>query len=272
MRTCLFGLSTITALALVSCEEPSPKQDQVTDPIAALTHTNSLADNRLFYQTEQLSIQKISNHIYVHTSFLNTDDYGKVGCNGMIVVNDHEALMFDTPTNDTTSLELIKYLSETLHCKINAIIPTHFHKDCVGGLEAFNTCDIPAYASNKTIALLKNNGQTFSKPINGFNDSLSLTVGGKKVYATFFGEGHTTDNIIGYFPDDSAIFGGCLIKELNATKGYLEDANTTAWSESVMKLKHRFPFAKRVIPGHGQWGGTELFDYTIKLFQQDSKK
>ncbi|HCO82289.1 MAG TPA: subclass B1 metallo-beta-lactamase, partial [Arenibacter sp.] len=30
----------------------------------------------------------------------------------------------------------------------------------------------------------------------------------------------------------------------------------------------KYPTAKIVIPGHGIAGGTELLDYTIKLFQQ----
>ena len=51
-----------------------------------------------------------------------------------------------------------------------------------------------------------------------------------------------------------------------ASKGFLGDANTEAWSETVRKIEQTYPGAKIVIPGHGKWGGTELFDYTIKLF------
>jgi metallo-beta-lactamase class B len=74
--------------------------------------------------------------------------------------------------------------------------------------------------------------------------------------------------VIGYFPDGNAVFGGCLIKEMNATKGFLGDANLTAWPETVQKLKQKYPNTKIVIPGHGKSGGSELFDYTIQLFRQ----
>ncbi|MES2134459.1 MAG: subclass B1 metallo-beta-lactamase [Bacteroidota bacterium] len=269
MTKYLLGFYIIAGITLVSCNGSSTNQNQTTENIKPLASTDSLTDS-LVYKTEDLSILKLSNHVYEHTSFLNTDDYGKVGCNGMIVVNENEAIIFDTPTDDKSSLELIEYLTKKLKCNIKAIIPTHFHKDCVGGLEAFNQCNIPIYASTKTIALLKTEGEKYSKAIKGFNDSLTLTIGDKKVYAKFFGEGHTKDNIVGYFPEDSAIFGGCLIKELDATKGYLGDANTGKWSESVTKLRQKYPSAKVVIPGHGQWGRTELFDYTIKLFKPDS--
>jgi metallo-beta-lactamase class B len=225
----------------------------------------ALNDTVILYKSDNLIIKKLSAHIYQHISFLNTESFGRVECNGMIVVNGHEAIIFDTPTNDTSSAELINYLVKTSYT-ITAIIPTHFHDDCVGGLEKFNEYNIPCYASNQTMALLKNKGKLFSNPIHGFNKKLTLKVGDKKVYIKYFGEGHTKDNVVGYFPEDKAVFGGCLIKEVDAGKGYLGDANVAAWPATVTKVKKAYPNAKIVIPGHGETGGTELFDYTIKLF------
>ena len=224
-----------------------------------------IKDTVVVYRSDNLIIQKLSDHVYQHISFLNTTDFGKVDCNGMIVVNENEAVVFDTPADNESSAELIGYLKKQ-HYRINAIIPTHFHDDCVGGLEKFNENDIPSYASNKTITLLKNKGKKFSNPMQGFDDSLTLNVGNKKVYLRFFGEGHTKDNIVGYFPDGKAVFGGCLIKEVGAGKGNLEDANVAVWPETVRKLKQAYPQVGIVIPGHGKTGGVELFDYTIKLF------
>jgi metallo-beta-lactamase class B len=105
-------------------------------------------------------------------------------------------------------------------------------------------------------------------PKNGFDNLLELKVGDKKVFAEFFGEGHTKDNVIGYFPDEKIVFGGCLIKESGAGKGNLEDANINDWPLTVAKLKEKYPDTKIAIPGHGKLGGTELFDYTIQLFEQ----
>lgn len=224
-------------------------------------------DNNIVYQSENLIIKRLSNHIFEHISYLNTNDFGKVACNGMIVIIEKKGVIFDTPTDNNSSLELINYITKELKSEISAIIPTHFHSDCVGGIEEFENYNIPMYASKQTIELLKNNGQIFSKPINEFENILILDIGNKKVYAKYYGEGHTKDNLIGYFPDDNAIFGGCLIKEFGAGKGFLGDANTDKWSETVQKIKLEYPEAKIVIPGHGEWGGTELFDYTIELFK-----
>ncbi len=241
-------------------------QISVTQQINAAQNFKAGSDSLASYKTQNLIVQKLSNHVYVHVSFLKTNDFGNVECNGMIVVNKNEAIIFDTPSNNQGAAELINYVSNTLKCKIKAIIPTHFHNDCVGGLEKFHEFNVPAHASAKTIELLNRQGTKFSKTINSFDDEFSIKIGNRKVYARYFGEGHTRDNIIGYFPDDNTIFGGCLIKESGASKGFLGDADTDAWSETVRKIKKAYPDAKIVIPGHGKWGGTELFDYTIKLF------
>jgi metallo-beta-lactamase class B len=73
--------------------------------------------------------------------------------------------------------------------------------------------------------------------------------------------------VVAYFPTDQVLFGGCLIKEVGATVGYLGDANTSAWSETVTRVKANFPKVKTVIPGHGKVGGVDLLDYTIRLFE-----
>lgn len=219
------------------------------------------------YQSDNLVVVQLTDHVYQHISFLNTDSFGRVECNGMIVKNGNEAIVFDTPSDDKSSSELIKWVKNDLHAKINAVIPTHFHEDCVGGLKEFSKNNIPSYSNNKTIAFAKKNN--FNVPTNGFDEELILNIGNEKVYAKFFGEGHTKDNIVGYFPKEKAMFGGCLVKEVDATKGNLEDANVKAWSNTVEKVKAQYPDTKIVIPGHGKTGGTELLDYTIKLFKNN---
>lgn len=220
---------------------------------------------KLMYKTDNLSIIQLSDGIYQHISYLNTDSFGKVECNGMIVKDDNETVILDTPTNDKSSEELILWIKNNLHSKVNAVVATHFHDDCLGGLKEFDKNNIPSYANNKTIELAKQTGANV--PGHGFNDSMTLNAGKHKIILKYFGEGHTKDNVVAYVPDEKAMFGGCLIKEVDATKGYLGDANVQAWSPTVEKVKAQYPDVKMVMPGHGEIGGQELLDYTIKLFK-----
>jgi len=219
------------------------------------------------YKSNDLIVTQITENSFVHISFLQTNDFGNVPCNGLIVRNSNETIIFDTPTNDKNSEELINWIKGTLKCKVNAIIPGHFHEDCVGGLKAFHDNDIPSYANFKTIEFAKEINSAVPK--NGFKDSLTLKVGDEIVTAKFFGEGHTRDNIVGYFPNENVMFGGCLIKELDANKGYLGDANVSEWSATVEKVKKEYPDVKIVVPGHGEYGDKKLLDYTINLFKAE---
>lgn len=232
--------------------------------------TNCLQANnkKEIYKSEILLIYKLSDHVYEHISYLDTKSYGKVSCNGMIVSSNAEAVIFDTPTNDAASLELIEWTTKELNNKIIAIIPTHYHEDNLGGLNEFHKHGIPSYAYQKTIQITKE--KNYPQPQHDFDQLFELKVGNEKIVAEFLGEGHTCDNIIGYFPAENIMFGGCLIKALGSGKGNLEEANPEDWPESVKKVKSKYPETKTIIPGHGESGGTELFDYTIKLFEQEN--
>lgn len=222
-------------------------------------------ESKEIYRSATLVVTRISPHAYQHTTYLQTNDFGKVPCNGLLVVDGKEAVVFDTPTDDAGAEELIQWTKGTLNCRITAIVPTHFHDDCLGGLRAFHKNSIPSYGFVRTIELAKQAG--YETPRNGFQDSLVLKVGREKVTARFFGEGHTRDNVVGYFPGEHVMFGGCLVKELEASKGYLGDANLAEWSNTVQRVKAAYPNVKIVVPGHGKSGDVKLLDYTIGMFR-----
>ncbi len=239
-------------------------------PLGLLSETkleSQLHKDTLVYKSENLTIRKLSDHVYLHTSYLKTQDFGKVSCNGMVVVDKKEAIVFDTPADKESSAELIQYFTSQMTVKIKGIVATHFHADCVAGLVEFHHQHIPSYAENRTINYLKAAKTKVEIPEKGFDNFLELKVGDEKVDAAYFGEGHTKDNTIGYFAKDKVMFGGCLIKEMGAGKGNLADANVGAWAATVESVKQKYPQTSIVIPGHGETGSIELLDYTIQLFK-----
>jgi metallo-beta-lactamase class B len=248
------GISHLVTFVLLSCIL-----------LYCTTQKRNTLTSKAVYKSSDLIINQIAPNAFQHISYKQTNDFGNVPCNGLIVRDRNEVIIFDTPANDKSAEVLIQWITETLHCNINAIIPTHFHDDCLGGLKAFETKQIPSYANFKTITLAKENNLT--APQHGFQDSLVLKVGDTHVIVSFFGEGHTKDNVVGYFPDEDILFGGCLVKTLGASKGFVGDANINEWSNTVGKVKKHYPRVKVVVPGHGDPGNQKLLDYTIELFK-----
>lgn len=218
------------------------------------------------YRSETLVVEQLTPHTFVHISQLVIPDYGTFPCNGMIYVNEGETLVFDTPIGDTVSNELITWLQDEMQLEIKGIVVNHFHDDCMSGLAAFHQAGIPSYANEQTIAMA-GNGE-FPLPQQGFTESMVLTLGSEKVINRHFGAGHTTDNIVSYVPAEKVLFGGCMIKEIGAGEGNLNDADTTAWPVTVARVKEAYPELQHVIPGHGKTGSTELLDYTIGMFTE----
>ena len=219
----------------------------------------------LVYESATLKIRQISSNTFIHISFLDTQDYGKVACNGMLVINDKEAVVLETPVNDQVSEELITWVELKYQARIQAVIVHHFHEDCLGGLKAFHEKNIPSYSNQLTIELADNEG--YELPVHSIKKGHLIQVGDHLLRSYYFGPAHTEDNIVTYYEDEQILFGGCMIKSLGAGEGNLADANVSEWSQSVTKLKAELPEIRLVIPGHGKSGGPDLLDYTIKLFE-----
>ncbi|MEM9525978.1 MAG: subclass B1 metallo-beta-lactamase [Bacteroidota bacterium] len=219
------------------------------------------------FRSEALVVEKIAKGTYLHTSFLKTNSYGVVPCNGLLVVDGGEALVFDTPSGEPATEELIAFVEDSLGARITAVVPTHFHVDCLGTLSNFYKREIPSFAHLPTLALAEANGATV--PETGFSDSLILTVGQQQVRVAYHGSGHTHDNIVAYVPSTKILFGGCLLKTLGAPKGNLADADVPAWPETIRRLRRKYQDVVQIIPGHGPMGSDSLFTYTELLFASE---
>ena len=217
------------------------------------------------YESTNLKIEQIAPNTFIHVSYLETKSWGKVPCNGMVVIRDNEAIVFDTPSNDKASEELIQWIQRETQSRIKAVVATHFHVDCLGGLAVFHRHNIPSYGHLETFKLAL--ADSVIPPQNAFSNDLIMAVGKGEVRCDFVGEGHTKDNIIAYYPGDQVLFGGCLVKSDGAGKGNLNDANIAEWPRTIARIKEKFDRAKLIIPGHGKPGGRDLLDYTQQLFR-----
>lgn len=217
-------------------------------------------------ETEELRIYPIAENVWVHVSYLETDEWGKVACNGMIYQVGNEVSIFDTPITNQVSAQLMQWVEVTLQSTVAAVIVNHHHIDCLGGLQAFHQQGIPSYGyPSENEKALNRNGWAPKYGI-GNADLDTIMLGEKAIINYYPGPAHTQGSIISYLPESATIFGGCQVKSMGAGKGNLNDADTLQWPNSIRRIKEMFPDTKQVIPGHGNVGNTELLDYTINLF------
>src|SRR5688572_33187337 len=95
---------------------------------------------------EGLSVIKLTDNVYQHISDLQTTDFGKVKCNGLIYINGKEGIICDTPVNNELSKALLEWIGQHYpQIKIKALIVNHFHADCLGGIETFHAAGITSY-------------------------------------------------------------------------------------------------------------------------------
>jgi len=215
--------------------------------------------------SENLLIVPLSNKSFIHISYVTYPSFGRVACNGMVYINQNKAVVMDTPPNNEISRELINWIEEEFQgVSIDAVVINHFHSDCLGGLEVFHEAGVTSYASALTRKLAEQDNAIL--PQKTFKKQKKLKIGDVRLECRYLGEGHTRDNIVCWIPDEKVLFGGCMVKSVNASKGNLADANIEAWPHTVAQIKKEYANATTVVPGHGSAGGTELLDYTIQLF------
>lgn len=228
---------------------------------------NSVSNAQIIPITQDLELLKLSDHSYIHTSTILLENGKRFLCNGFVYLNNGEAYIFDSPANDKTTEALIHWLHQEQKVTIKGVVFNHFHSDCTEGINIFKEYNIQCIASKKTAIFMHQ--KKYDTPDHIFDNSEQLKLVNKIIINTTFGEAHTKDNIVSYFPNEKILFGGCMIKSLNASKGNLADANINEWSRTVTKIKKAYPDIEVVVPGHGAYGDQSLLDYTISLFNTE---
>ncbi len=231
----------------------------------------SIAQNVLAKLSENLEIRKISENIFIHISYYDLEDYKHVPANGLIIRENDKAYIIDTPWTNNETRMLIAWLEDSLKVKVEGVIATHWHMDCMGGLDEVKRQQIPTFAHNKTIEIAKSKSRPI--PDTGFQDSLRIHLDGREIICRYFGAGHTVDNIFVWIPKEKILFAGCPVKALNwKSLGFIGDADLEAWPKTLKKVLETYPDCQTVIPGHGDIGGTNLIDHMLDLLEEHQSK
>lgn len=216
--------------------------------------------------SNDITVTKLSDKVYLYISVAEIGEWGKVPSNGLVIVNGKKAALLDTPMDNAQTETLMNWIKNTLKVKVTTFIPNHWHADCIGGLECLQKEGVKSYANQMTIDLAKANGRPAME--YGFKDSLTVKLGDMKLECYYPGAGHSIDNIVVWIPSEKILFGGCLVKDANAIGlGNITDGDVKAWPHTINKLLKKYSSAHYVIPGHGNYGGTELLTHTLELLK-----
>jgi glyoxylase-like metal-dependent hydrolase (beta-lactamase superfamily II) len=205
-----------------------------------------------------LEVVKITENSYMHTS---------ESSNGIIYINNGAGIIVSTPPSDKATEDLIQWVQDSLKVRIIAFVIDSWHPDNMEGLDVVHKMGIKSYANEMTINIAKQ--KSLPVPQIGFTDKLEIPVGKSRVVCRYFGPAHTADGIMVWLPSEKVLFGNNGVRNFNGWIGNVGDANIAKWSETITKAKTEFPDVKFVVPGHGDYGGPELLDYTINLYKSN---
>ena len=66
-----------------------------------------VAEDNCIVLHPDLELREISKNVYVHTSYMTLERYGRFPCNGLVYIKDGKSAIIDTPVSDELSEYLI---------------------------------------------------------------------------------------------------------------------------------------------------------------------
>lgn len=236
----------------------------------SLAATPGKAEEAVRFEEIGLSLHPLGDGIWRHVSTTVMESGRPVPANGLIVTSGAEALVIDTGWSAEQTGAILDWIENDLRFAPIGIVLTHFHHDCMGGIDVALDRGLKTWGHSRTASLATDYG--LSAPLSLFDDHLTVTVGKRPVELYYPGAGHAPDNIVASIPDRRLLFGGCLVKSAAAESlGFRGDADLASWPGSIDAVRSRFPDVTLIVPGHGEPGTVELYDNTLRLLQEASQ-
>ncbi len=220
----------------------------------------------------KLTVTPLNDRVYVHTTY---GIYQKkpVPANGLIIkTNDGIVLVdtgWDTKEDTDNTRQLLQWVADSLHQPVRLCIVTHAHDDRVGGISELRKAGVRIISTPLTAQKSVKLG--YEAPEGILPADTTLLVGQEPIRCYFPGEGHTSDNIVVWLPNQQILHGGCFVKSVAAFgMGNIADANLNEWANSVRRVMRQFGTAKVVVPGHEEWGDTQSLVHTLQLLKKQA--
>ena len=254
---------TAAVLSLASCGDkttPAPQSDSFLSSLKADYPVSfaKIADNT-----------ETGTTVWVHTTNYKLPGQAPIPSNGLVVLDGDDVVLVDGAWGELATVALLEAVKAETGKPVTKMVITHHHADRVSGVDAaeregieiFTHPDTPSLAARSGFAVPNTSVAALREPKS------RAKIGNLEV--TFPGPGHTPDNMVVYIPEAKVLYGGCLIRGAETkTLGNTEDADLTAWPETLRFIKAVYRDAKIVVPGHGKGGDISLPDHTLKLLAE----
>jgi len=226
----------------------------------------------VFGQTEEtkLKISHLTGDFYIYTTY-NIYEGSQIPANGMYLLTNNGVVLFDTPWDTTQFQPLLDSIKLKHNKSVTLCIATHWHSDRTEGLEYYKQQGIKTYTTFLTDELSKKNNKKRAEFLMTKDTVFNI---GQYSFETYYpGEGHTADNIIVWFSKEKILYGGCLIKGVDAKNlGYLGDANVAEYETTLKKVQKKCPDPKFIIISHSDWNNINSLKHSIKLARKLKEK
>lgn len=227
---------------------------------------------KTFGQTEdaKLRISYLTNDFYIYTTY-NTYKDSKIPANGMYLVTQNGAVLFDTPWDTTQFQPLLDSIKSKHNMDVILCIATHWHSDRTEGLEYYKLKGIKTYTTYLTDKLSERNNKKRAEHLVEKDTVFNI---GQYTFETYYpGQGHTEDNIVIWFNKEKILYGGCLIKGAEAENlGNLEDANIWEYETTLRNVQRKFTNPRFIIVSHHDWNNLNSLKHSIRLAKKLKKK
>lgn len=220
--------------------------------------------------SQKLSISPLTDSFYVFTTY-QTYQGTLFPSNGMYFLTTAGAVMIDSPWDTTQFQPLLDSIRHKHRAEVVLSIATHSHKDRTSALDFLKSKGIKTYTSLMTDQISKSTNEKRAEYV--FVHDTLFRVGEQQFQTFYGGAGHTPDNIVIWFDQEKILYGGCLVKSVEAKDlGNLADANLVEWPGTIMKIQEKFKEPHYIIPGHQDWTSLSSLNHTLMLLTKSNKK
>ena len=236
-------------------------------PQATLAQT----DQTVHQLADDLEVSRLSEGVWLHTTWRDLRGVGRFPSNGLIVVSDEKAMLIDTAWGDTLTEMLLHWIDAELGASVESAVLTHAHDDRMIGIGVLKQAGVTSYALPQTLEGAAR--QHWPLPDSVLAPTQRLSVGSRTVETFFPGPGHTPDNLAVWLPQEKLLFGGCMVRAAGArSMGNVADADVEEWPRSITNLLSRYDAVQIVVPSHGPVGDRGLLEHTLHLLKEHNAK